>query len=266
MAESSMPMKSKPATSLAELAQKIGAIERRHSGSAAVSVNMGLSTPLDRLDCGVLHEWFSPCQNHGRAWVAPTLLLTHFAKRRICDPESNDGSVIVWIGRPPRIWPQPQTLLVGSSNHNRFMLDRSLFVDPPTDADRLWAIDLCLRSAAVAVVIADGSAINLSHSRRLQLAAEAGSALALLARPSHELTVPSSAGTRWRIEPVVSPTARPRWRVELVRCKGVQRGSGMEANATLVLEHDRAKSSLCVVADVADRSISTTVVALRRSA
>jgi hypothetical protein len=51
------------------------------------------------------------------------------------------------------------------------LLDRSVFVDPATPAERVWAIELALRCAGVAAVIADGTALSMAESRRLQLAA-----------------------------------------------------------------------------------------------
>jgi hypothetical protein len=138
------------------------------------------------------------------------------------------------------------------------LLSRSLLVDPPTDEDRLWAIDLCLRSPAAAVVVADGGGLKLSHTRRLQLAAESGGALSLLARPLHELATPSAASTRWRVQRLSSPSiSRPQWRIELVRCKGVQRELGMDATTTLVLEHHRATGCVHLSAPLADRPAET---------
>jgi hypothetical protein len=141
-------------------------------------------------------------------------------------------------------------------------LMQSLFINPSSESDRLWAIDLCARSPAVAAVVADGSGITLAQSRRLQLAAEAGASLMLLARPAHELAIPSAAATRWRIEHVASRTARPRWNISLVRCKGVQRRSGMDASASLILEHHRATGCVGLPAELADRSVQA---AMRRA-
>jgi hypothetical protein len=77
-----------------------------------------------------------------------------------------------------------------------------VFIDPPDDHSRLWAIDLALRSSGVSTVIADGSRLSMASSRRLQLAAASGGqggALCLLARPPWEITELSAAATRWMI-------------------------------------------------------------------
>jgi len=103
------------------------------------------------------------------------------------------------------------------------LLSRSVFVDPPDAGARVWAIDAALRCPSVAVVVADGSGLRLSASRRLQLAAESGRALALLARPPWERVVLSAAATRWLVQrapPSVSEAARPAWTLRLLRARG----------------------------------------------
>lgn len=112
------------------------------------------------------------------------------------------------------------------------LLASSLFIDPPDDAVRLWAIDLALRCPALAAVVADGRGLTMPASRRLQLAAEksvagaGGGPLVLLARPPSERGMPSVAGTRWLVEREAgassarATTANPRWSVEVLRWKG----------------------------------------------
>jgi len=243
------------ARTLTELSQRIESVERRHVARAVEPVSAGLPAPMQSLERCVLHEWLCCDEQRGRAWTPPILIFAHLAQ---CALASQPEALVIWIGH--RIWPSPAAL-VCAAHASHALLDRSLLVDPTPEekasgdgGERLWAIDLCLRSAAAAVVIADVSGMQLAHSRRLQLAAEAGAALALLARPNHEHAVLSAASMRWRIERARSPTVRPRWRVELVRCKGAKRANGKDANATLTVEHDRATGSLCVPADLADRS------------
>ena len=79
------------------------------------------------------------------------------------------------------------------------LLARSLFVDPGPRA-LVWAADRALRCAGSAVVVIDGRGLDLGTTRRLQLAAEAGGALALVARPASDARRPSVAASRWRVE------------------------------------------------------------------
>jgi protein ImuA len=94
-----------------------------------------------------------------------------------------------------------------------------------SDADLLWAMEESLRSGAVAAVLGEVHEADLTASRRLQLAAEAGRATALLLRPAQAKTAPSAAVTAWRIAaapsaPALHGIGAERWRVMLVRCRG----------------------------------------------
>lgn len=95
-------------------------------------------------------------------------------------------------------------------------------------ARALWAMEEALRSPAVGAVCAEIDALDLTASRRLQLAAEAGGALGLLLRDAARSAAPPIASvTRWRIAAAPSAPAWPaalpgavRWRVELLRARG----------------------------------------------
>jgi protein ImuA len=107
-------------------------------------------------------------------------------------------------------------------------LQRCLFLDPLTDAERFWVIGEALRCGGIKVVVADGSGLTPTASRRLQLAAEAGGksgALGLLARPPWEMDGPSWATTRWQVRPQPATQAGAMaWAIELKRCRGRQPG------------------------------------------
>jgi len=122
----------------------------------------------------------------------------------------------VWIGR--RCWPTFQ--LLGGLGIN---LPRMLFLDPVTDGERFWAVDQALRSGGIHAVVADGSGMSQTTSRRLQLAAESGSALALLARPPWEAEEASYAATRWEVR-ARGGGEMMQWEIQLLSCRGQQRG------------------------------------------
>lgn len=182
---------------------------------------------------GALHEWLGVGDPEGgftRAgrrtpqapWSPPQALLTHLAERSLL----GELGYVLWIGR--QVWPYPRTLVRGG---DRTLLERSLFVDPPDRARRLWAIDAALRSAAVCTVVADGSQLRMDESRRLQLAAESGRALVLLARPLEESGELSVAATRWAVLRQTSANGRPSWRVALLRSKGSNSQGGSNVTA-----------------------------------
>ncbi len=199
---------------------------------------------------GAIHEWVGIEGASGaHPWLPPLGTVSALAWRALDADRSSDAARIVWIGRT--CWPYPRCLIRGPSGNDRALLARSLMVDPPDAASRLWAIDLALRSPGVAAVIADASGLDVRASRRLQLAAEASGSLGLLARPPGEAGALSAAVTRWGVSwDQPSPgAASARWAVTLLRCKGSRRAPGMEG-LTFSLERSGEQSGLDLAADV----------------
>ena len=180
-----------------------------------------------------MHEWFGPPASS----IPPLLLLAWLAEQALVGAPAN--ARVLWIGRA--VWPYPPALAgpfgvrgseAGRRNRWSLALERtdgrdprllraSAFLDPRGLGGRLWTIDAALRCATVAAVVADGSGLDMAATRRLQLAAEAGSALALVARPPGDERQLSAAGVRWRVE-AVPEGALPAWRLELLRKKGAR--------------------------------------------
>ena len=225
---------------LAELADKIAAIERRFSTSGGLGAHSGSEALAPRFQTGwpevdaalgggliggALHEWlglaFSASESRRLPWTPPLCILTHLA----CQAMAANSTLLwtVWIGS--RCFPYPRILVSGEGKDRR-LLERSIFVSPRDPAARLWAIDLALRSPAVGVVVADGSQLPMAATRRIHLVAKANHTLVLAARPPWERAELSAAESRWlvrwRPSSEVAGPARPRWSVELLRCKGMQ--------------------------------------------
>jgi hypothetical protein len=181
-------------------------------------------------------------------WLPPMGVLLHVARRAALGGEDRGGrpGAVVFVGR--RVWPAAAAL-AGPCGRCRALADRTLLVDAGgggAEGERLWAVDLCLRSPGVTLVVADGSGLSLGATRRLQLAAAGessasggGRALAALARPPWEVRELSAAQTRWAVRPcpdaapartagpwstgrtaAALPDRTPRWTVELLRSKG----------------------------------------------
>lgn len=95
-------------------------------------------------------------------------------------------------------------------------------------AQALWAMEEALRTPAIGAVCAEIDAVDLTASRRLQLAAEAGDTFGLLLRGAGGSAVPPIASTtRWRVTAAPSGPTWPasllgatRWRVDLLRARG----------------------------------------------
>ncbi len=115
----------------------------------------------------------------------------------------------------------------------------------PSDSDfavtALWATEEALRAPAVGMVCAEIEDMDLTASRRLQLAAETGGGLGLLLRPARRDTTenalpPTASVSRWRISSLPGAPAatsdtpgcpkilpgQPRWQAELLRARGGQ--------------------------------------------
>jgi len=275
------------------LIEKMRAIEDRHAKRRGDGVGQKprsvLSTGWAEVDAalggglarGGLHEWFglvSALRSAGRAaptsiappiaggirdvsrgpdentrpgrepWRPPVGVLIHLAWR-VLDADAA-GRWTVWIGR--RCFPYPAVSL-RRGGRDRRLLERSLFVSPRTAVDRLWAIDLALRSSAVGAVIADGSEMNLPATRRIQWVAKNHGALAFLVRPPWERAEPSAAHTRWLVRRSATGgatgSANPAWTIELLRCKGVHLRMATDAWR---LEWNRAACTLHLSSAMAD--------------
>lgn len=231
------------------LVEQLRALERRYRPTVTVSGaprepegRSVLSTGWDAIDAALaggltrdaLHEWFgiaSPDSsvadsNDGarlHSWTPPLLPLVHLVQRWLTDSDSVNR--VVWIGK--RCFPHGGVLVGPDGDRRR--LERCIFVEADRPADRLWAIDLALRCAAVGVVVADGSGFDMAATRRIQLVAKSHDTPVLLARPPWEVPELSAAQTRWFVrwsanrESVAEEgkLPNPRWSVALLRCKGM---------------------------------------------
>src|SRR6516225_10624785 len=147
------------------------------------------------------------------------------------------------------LWCLPRTDLYGPglAAHG---LDpaRLVLVRAPRNAEILWAMEEGLRAPSIAAVVGEVGSLAAVASRRLQLAAERSGITAFLLRrwrvggqAAHERALPNAAVTRWRIAALPSKSlpgepgvGRPRWRIELLRCRGGEPASWEveEADAT----------------------------------
>ena len=137
---------------------------------------------------------------------------------------------------------------------------RLVLVRVVRDAQILWAMEEGLRATGIAAVVGEVGALGAAASRRLQLAAERSGVTAFLLRrwrdggqAARERGLPNAAATRWRLAALPSVSARsepgvgcPRWRVELLRCRGGE-PAGWEVEVT------DAAGSLSLAVVLADR-------------
>jgi protein ImuA len=141
--------------------------------------------------------------------------------------EGRGGGIVLWC------LPRPDLYGPGLAAHG---LDPAhiVLVQALRDSEILWAMEEGLRAPGIAAVVGEVGSLPAVASRRLQLAAERSGITAFLLRrwrdsgqAARERNLPNAAVTRWRIAAVPSQPPRgepgvghPRWRVELLRCRG----------------------------------------------
>jgi hypothetical protein len=196
--------------------------------------------PYQGLQRGAIHEFFynDPLEPKAIASTIPALLAynshtarTTLSKRSKWRRDATPLHRTLWIGK--RSWPAPPAIAAltagqhtagqhtaGQQAISESFFNHSVFIDPPNDATILWAIDLALRSSAVDLIIAACPSISRTTTQRLSLAAQKNGTTAILLRAFKDLTIPSSASSRWTISPTRSNNSTPSWKLSLTKLRG----------------------------------------------
>jgi protein ImuA len=145
--------------------------------------------------------------------------------------------------------------------------ERLILARVPDEQALLWAMEEGLRSAVLAAVIGEVEALPLAASRRLQLAAEATGITAFALRrwrngerAARQREAPNAAMTRWRVKALPAGLdaesapgiGRPRWRLELWRCRG-------GVPASWMVEACDATGHVALAAELGDRPATPAV-------
>jgi protein ImuA len=239
---------------LAALKISIARIERPTKTTAA-TLPFGLPTvdghlPGGGLALGALHEVAGggPDIENG---IAAMLLIGGILARI-------PGQVL-WVLERPDLF-APALHAVG------LPVDRVVHAEAGKAATVLLTMEEGLRHAGLAGVVGELlGRLTLTASRRLQLAAEQSGVTCLALRRSRRLddallAEPTAAATRWRVTALPSPRllahapetpglARPRWRLDLVRCRGAK-------PASWIVEASNATGHLGIPADLGDRPVA----------
>lgn len=163
----------------------------------------------------------------------------------------------------PVLWCLPRrdlfaAALAGAGLHP----DRVIYAETRDEAGVLPVAEEALRFAGLAGVVAEVTRLGLTPSRRLQLAAEtSGVTMIALRRWPRRGEAPAegtTAVTRWRVTALASTplrpgqpgVGRPRWHLELTRCRGGE-------PAAWIVEACDGAGRLRLAADLADRSAET---------
>lgn len=209
---------------LAALRARVSRMERlsreSHDGTAIplhpIPVCEGSGLTDGGLARAALHELLTDEPGCGAAFAAMLL--------------ARSGGTVLWIaagGDALTAWP-PGLARFGLLPANLILIRADRW------PDALWAMEEALRCPAVtgAVLVPDWQAdavLDLTASRRLQLAAEAGGGIGLLLRPDATNRSPSAAASRWRIAARNGAGAGhgmgdPCWQLELLRQRGGRPG------------------------------------------
>lgn len=227
---------------LQRLRSRIAAIERDGTGSPHTGDHLAFGLPhIDDhlpwggLAGGAVHEILDGDPRTNSKTGCLNGAITSFAAALAGRAQVARASPIVWIA--PRSDARESLYGPGLT---AFGLDPAhlIAVRVPTGSEfaatALWAMEEALRATAVGIVCAEIEDLDLTASRRLQLAAEAGGGLGLLLRKDEGALPPTASVSRWRITALPSGPAHvagakitnlpgpARWRAELVRARGGQ--------------------------------------------
>ena len=147
--------------------------------------------------------------------------------------------------------------------------DGVIFCRCANDSETLAALEDGLRTKGIAAAVGEVGQVTLTQSRRLHLICEASRATGLLLRrqfhgaPRARKPQASAATSRWRVgfaptEPEVPGLGTPRWRLDLLYCRG-----GMPAS--FLVEWNDETGDLRMVAKLADHEASPHHAGLRRA-
>ena len=216
-----------------------------------------LSTGFDALDRalpegglarGALHEIVAESADHAAASGFVLRLLAGLAR---------EGPVLWCLADPDLYGPGLQRLGLAP--------DRLILARTRRDADLLWAMEEGLKTPGLAAVLGEPHSLDLTASRRLQLAAESVGGLGLVLRRAVAAGT-TAAVTRWRVASAPSLVsgqglAVPRdfglmrgcWRVGLERCRGAV-PTGENGYGHWLVEEDDAAGTVAVAQELGDRS------------
>ena len=250
---------------LAALRRRIALLERRPAvaepagGGAAEAWRLGLDAldtalPERGLAVGGLHEAGGSATGDGPA--AACFLAALFARL-----ERRDGrrAVLVCQSRA-----SPFGRLYGPGWRDLGLEPADLLLlSARRDRDVSWAMEEGLRSAGLAAVLGEVESLDFALSRRLALAARESLTPALLLRRDG-LGPASAAFSRWRVAALpgradpfdAAAPGLPRWRLELLRCRG---GRPM----TCTVEWNRETGDFGMAAALADRPAAPRAAARR---
>ncbi|MGE0152421.1 MAG: ImuA family protein [Reyranellaceae bacterium] len=256
-------MQNASSSDLKLLRERINVLEQKFNGQTSSRdevISLGLpeldqALPEGGLAVRGLHE----IEGVNPYETTPTAAATGFAAwlLRRCGETRRPGRPLLWVRRRGgRFDARPYAPGLAP------FLDpgRLLLVEADSEEQVLWSLEEGLRSGALAGVLGEVRGADLTATRRLQLAAEAGATPALLLRLPGTLRT-SAALTRWQVAaapsratPGLKDIAGPRLRLSLRRA----RGRIEDHERSWMMEWRHEKGDFAVVPQAVDRSAGQT--------
>lgn len=166
---------------------------------------------------GAIHELISEGKEHA---AATTGFMAGLLGRIM-----QSGGVCVWISCKRTLFPASLTFF-------GIQPERVIFIDVKNEKDLLWMVEEALKCQALAAVVGELQEINLTESRRLQLAVEQSRVTGLLHRNNPRSTNTIAAVSRWKISALPSEPGEDlpgigfyRWNVELLKVRNGEPGN-----------------------------------------
>jgi protein ImuA len=166
---------------------------------------------------GALHEFLTEAPEHAAASAGFISGLLNALMQH--------GGACLWIGVSRTIFP-PALKAFGVEPH------RIIFIDLKQEKDVLWAMEEALKCEGLSAVVAEVRDINLTASRRLQLAVEQSKVTGFILRNDPRKLSTTACVARWRITPLPSVledgmpgVGFPRWTVELLKVRNGNPGT-----------------------------------------
>lgn len=191
------------------------------SPSSANMIDVGLGPvtaafPNAVFPTGAIHEFMSEAVEHAAATGGFIAGLLGTLMRQ--------GGVCIWISASRTLFP-PALKTFGVEP------DQVVFVDLKREKDVLWAMEEALKCEGLAAVIGEIREINLTVSRRFQLAVEQSRVTGFILRHQPRDMNAIACMARWRITPLASEpedgmpgVGLPRWNVELLKVRNGKPG------------------------------------------
>ena len=206
---------------LCQLQKEILPLQGFRPLAAGSVVDMGLGPiqaafPNGSFPTGAVHELISQTVEEAAAsWGFMAALAS---------PLMRKGGVCIWVSYGRTLFP-PALQRFGIKP------DQVLFIDVKRERDVLWTIEEALKCEGLGAVVGEVREIDLTASRRLQLAVEQSRVTGFLFRHQPRNADPIASITRWRIKPLSSEledllpgVGFPRWDVELLKIRNGRPG------------------------------------------